>query len=199
MTPETNRFFKKVEFDGDSKNALRIRPAGEASPVVIDPLIRFGRPAVVGVATERLWELYDAGESLEEIADSYEMDIGAVKAAVAYEEHFRSLAALAVSTARFFVDENDLALGKALAANQLGVVYPGHPDLPEVPRQTPDDVWLEIVGVRRLVVITHGRRGATDPTRVTARSRVESHVAVSGGSWVTGSGHSRRRNATTLR
>jgi hypothetical protein len=34
--------------------------------------------------------------------------------------------------ARFFVDENDLALGNALAAAHGDVVYPGHPDLPDV-------------------------------------------------------------------
>jgi hypothetical protein len=56
--------------------------------------------------------------------------------------------------ARFFVDENDLALGKALASTHDNVVYPGHPELPEVPRQTPDDVWLPIIGARGLVVIT---------------------------------------------
>lgn len=94
MTPETNRFFKKVEFDpGASASALRIRPAGAASPVVIDPLVRFGQPSVAGVATERLWELFDAGETLDAIADGYDLDIDDVKAAVAYEEQFRSLAA----------------------------------------------------------------------------------------------------------
>ena len=94
MTPETSRFFKKVEFDpGASGNALRIRPAGPASPVVIDPLVRFGRPSVEGVSTERLWELHDAGETLDEIATAYEVDIGTVMAAVAYEGQFRSLAA----------------------------------------------------------------------------------------------------------
>lgn len=36
-------------------------------------------------------------------------------------------------TARYFVDENDLALAKALAERYADVVYPGHPDLPEVP------------------------------------------------------------------
>jgi uncharacterized protein (DUF433 family) len=61
--------------------------------VVIDPLVRFGQPAVAGVATERLWELYDAGETLDAIVDGYDLDVDAVKAAVAYEEQFRSLAA----------------------------------------------------------------------------------------------------------
>ena len=61
--------------------------------MVIDPLVRFGRPSVQGVSTERLWELFDAGESLEEIADGYDMSPELARAAVAYEEQQRSLAA----------------------------------------------------------------------------------------------------------
>jgi uncharacterized protein (DUF433 family) len=72
---------------------LRIRPAGAASPVVIDPLVRFGQPAVAGIATERLWELFDAGEPLDTIADGYDLDLEQVKATVADEEQFRTLAA----------------------------------------------------------------------------------------------------------
>ena len=53
--------------------------------------------------------------------------------------------------ARFFVDENDLALGKALARQRDDVVFPGHPHLSEVPRQAPDDRWLQVVGERELV------------------------------------------------
>ncbi|MEO6572062.1 MAG: hypothetical protein ABIO83_11015 [Ilumatobacteraceae bacterium] len=59
---------------------------------------------------------------------------------------------------RFFVDENDLALGKALAEAIGDIVYPGHPELPEVPRQTNDDVWLPVIGTRRLVVITRDKK-----------------------------------------
>jgi hypothetical protein len=69
LADDAQRFFKKVEFDApEDGDVLRLRPAGTASPVVIDPLVRFGRPSVQGVATERLWELYDAGESIEQIA-----------------------------------------------------------------------------------------------------------------------------------
>lgn len=59
---------------------------------------------------------------------------------------------------RFFVDENDLALGKALAATSSEVVYPGHPNLPEVPRGSLDDQWLPVAGRRALVVITRDNR-----------------------------------------
>ena len=41
--------------------------------------------------------------------------------------------------ASFFVDENDLALGKRLAELHEGVVFPGHPDIPEIPRGSLDD------------------------------------------------------------
>jgi len=59
---------------------------------------------------------------------------------------------------RFFVDENDLALGKALAQCHDDVVYPGHADLPEVPRGSLDDDWLPIVGNKGLVVMTRDQR-----------------------------------------
>lgn len=59
---------------------------------------------------------------------------------------------------RFFVDENDLALGAALATARADVVHPGHKKLPEVPRRTPDETWLPIVGDRRLVVITRDKK-----------------------------------------
>ena len=94
LAGDANRFFKKIEFDPpESGDVRRLHPAGKASPVVIDPLVRFGRPSVGGVATERLWELFDAGESLDEIADGYDMDVELIRAAVAYEEQLRSLAA----------------------------------------------------------------------------------------------------------
>ncbi len=94
LADEAMRFLKKVEFEPpDSGDVRRLRPAGAASPVVIDPLVGFGRPSVDGVATERLWELHDAGESVEQIAEGYDMSAEAVRAAVAYEEQLRSLAA----------------------------------------------------------------------------------------------------------
>jgi len=59
--------------------------------------------------------------------------------------------------ARFFVDENDLALGKALAERHDDIVYPGHVDLPEVLRGSPDDEWLPVIGTHALAVITRDR------------------------------------------
>ena len=61
-------------------------------------------------------------------------------------------------TARFFVDENDLALGKALRDLHNDIVYPGHVELPEIPRGALDDDWLPIVASLRLAVITRDQR-----------------------------------------
>ena len=94
LAPEAERFFKKVAFDPpDEGDVCRLHPAGRTTPVVIDPLVRFGRPSVEGVAVERLWELHDAGESVEEIAVAYKMGRRLVEAAVAYHEQQRTLAA----------------------------------------------------------------------------------------------------------
>ena len=94
LADAAKQFFRKVEFDPAGQEvAQRVRPAGPSSPVVIDPLVGFGQPAVSGVSTDRLWELSDAGESITEIADGYDLPEEEVRAAVAYEEQFRSLAA----------------------------------------------------------------------------------------------------------
>lgn len=94
LAREAQRFYKKVAFDPpDEGDVCRLHPAGRTTPVVIDPLVRFGRPSVDGVAVERLWELHDAGESVAEIADAYDMGTHLVEAAVAYHEQQRTLAA----------------------------------------------------------------------------------------------------------
>lgn len=60
--------------------------------------------------------------------------------------------------ARFFVDENDLALGKLLAQLHSDVAFPGHPSLPEVSRGSLDEDWLPVVGAQALAVITRDQR-----------------------------------------
>ena len=75
--------------------------------------------------------------AIEEIAGGYDMPAEQTAAAIAYEEQLGSLAAWSAMSATFFVDENDLALGKALAKLHGNVLFPGHPDLPAVPRQEP--------------------------------------------------------------
>ena len=67
---------------------------------------------------------------------------------------------VAQARARFFVDENDLALGRSLALARRDVLHPGHPRLPEIPLGTADAQWLPIVGGLGLVVITRDKSSA---------------------------------------
>ena len=67
------------------------------------------------------------------------------------------------SPARFFIDENDLALGRSLALARKDVLHPGHVRLPDVPLGTPDAQWLPIVGGLGLVVITRDKKIRSRP------------------------------------
>ncbi len=94
LSREAERFLKKVSFDPpDDGDVCRLHPAGRTTPVVIDPLVRFGCPSVEGVAVERLWELHDAGEPVRQIAASYDMKHSLIDAAITYFEQQRMLAA----------------------------------------------------------------------------------------------------------
>ena len=56
--------------------------------VVIDPLIHSGAPCIKGtrIATRFLYNMYEAGEHAEEIADWYEIDLGQVESAIKWEK-----------------------------------------------------------------------------------------------------------------
>lgn len=69
----------------------------------------------------------------------------------------------------YFTDENALGLGKLLhRAGRDDVVYPGHPDLPEIPLGTLDLDWMPLVGARQMIVLTRERRIRTRPVELTA-------------------------------
>ena len=91
LAREVEAYLQKVEFADDV--VARIRPAGKTSPVVIDPEFSFGRPTIRGVATERIAELYRSGDSAEFLAETYELPIGDINAAIAYETQLAATAA----------------------------------------------------------------------------------------------------------
>jgi uncharacterized protein (DUF433 family) len=76
-------FLDKVEFEDGI--ARRLRPDGKESPVTIDPEVAFGIPVVRAVRTEVLHELFDAGDSVDFIAETYELPKTAVEAAIRFE------------------------------------------------------------------------------------------------------------------
>jgi PIN like domain len=74
-------------------------------------------------------------------------------------------------SARFFVDENELALARSLAAARRDVVFPGSTRLPEVPLGMLDHKWLPVVGEMGLVVITRDKRIRYRPVEAAALIR----------------------------
>lgn len=87
LTDPAVAFLDKVEFDAAEGVAERLFPLGRTKPIVLDPDRGFGEPTVptVGVRTEILAELVDAGEEPARVAEIYAMPVTDVEAAVAFE------------------------------------------------------------------------------------------------------------------
>lgn len=67
----------------------------------------------------------------------------------------------------YFTDENTLGLGKLLErSGREDIRYPGHEELPEVPRGTDDLEWLRVVGALGLIVISRDRRIRSRPAEL---------------------------------
>ncbi len=58
----------------------------------INPLVRFGQPAVNGISTEAIAGELDAGASIEEVAEDFGLDLEAVRWAHSYELAQRAVA-----------------------------------------------------------------------------------------------------------
>jgi hypothetical protein len=65
LTAPSQLFVDRVTWDGGVAAAWRPHDDVE-SPVRVNPLQRFGRPAIGGVSTEVLWEYDDSGEDVDE-------------------------------------------------------------------------------------------------------------------------------------
>ncbi len=82
---------QRVDRDGDALplRLYPLRPTWSESrkPIVIDPRISFGRPTVAGsgVSTAALVDRYDAGESFQELAHDYRLEVSQIQDAVFYE------------------------------------------------------------------------------------------------------------------
>lgn len=74
------------EFDFENDLAVQWHVAGRESPVLIDPRVSFGAPAVEGIATWAIKGRYEAGESPDEIAEDFGLDMGQVREALAFEK-----------------------------------------------------------------------------------------------------------------
>jgi uncharacterized protein (DUF433 family) len=88
----------RVEWDANGL-ATRLFPITELAPepdgdkiIFLDPSIRFGKPVIAskGVPTDIISDLYNAGDSIEEIADEYDCTVLQVKTAIQFESRNRA-------------------------------------------------------------------------------------------------------------
>jgi uncharacterized protein (DUF433 family) len=91
LTAPAESFLERIEFDSDE--VVRIRPVGPQSPIVIDPLVRFGMATLKGITTEAIVEQIDGGDPLEVVAGDFDLDLAEVAAVLAYEKPLTMAAA----------------------------------------------------------------------------------------------------------
>ena len=84
LTAPGEEFFERVEWSGDEP--VSWRPTEDSSsPVRVNPLVRFGMPAVGGISTEAIAGELEGGASIEEVAEDFGLDPAAVRWAHSYE------------------------------------------------------------------------------------------------------------------
>lgn len=89
LTPTSAEFLHRVTWEGGV--AAGWRPdANPQSPVRILPDVRFGRPSIKGISTETIWEQDESGVEAEELAKVYQLGLGDVRWALAYENAQRA-------------------------------------------------------------------------------------------------------------
>jgi len=85
LAERAEQFVDSVEYDDEV--VRRIRPVAGIREVVMDPLRQFGEPVVRSVRTEVIAELVRAGETVDGIAETYELTRAQVEAAIRFELH----------------------------------------------------------------------------------------------------------------
>lgn len=84
LLPPAAEFVRRVVWKGDLAGAWRPHEDPD-SPVLMDPEVRFGRPAIKGISTVVLWEQVDAGADFDEVAELFDLTTDDVEWAWAYE------------------------------------------------------------------------------------------------------------------
>ena len=85
LTAPGEEFFERVDWSGDQPTGWRPHE-DPASPIRINPLVRFGMPSIgSGISTEAIAGELDGGASLEEVAEDFGLDLDAVQWAQSYE------------------------------------------------------------------------------------------------------------------
>lgn len=78
-------FFRNLDFDNELI-ASRFWPLGKDRNIVVDPMRQFGHPVIgaTNIYPETLFNLYKAGEPIEFIAFTYEIDMAHVRDAIEF-------------------------------------------------------------------------------------------------------------------
>lgn len=71
------QYYKKIEFDNITKEALKYYPLGKEKCIEVDPAKQFGKPVIKGtrITTDSIIDYYRSGETIEFIAGIYELEI----------------------------------------------------------------------------------------------------------------------------
>lgn len=77
-------FVDRIRWDGHVAGSYRPHD-DPRSPVVVNPLVRFGRPSVGGISTLAIYEQAEGGASVEELSELYGISPRDVRWALAYE------------------------------------------------------------------------------------------------------------------
>jgi uncharacterized protein (DUF433 family) len=88
--------FKEIDFSGSPLMARRWYPLGRIGGIVVDPEVAFGEPVLLssGIPTRTLArQVSVAGDSMNEVAQWYEVPTDAVLTALNYESSLRAKAA----------------------------------------------------------------------------------------------------------
>jgi uncharacterized protein (DUF433 family) len=87
LLPGAQAFYERVEFgEAEDGVALRVWPLGRRDPLVIDPSVRFGQPTIHGIPTEALAGQVRAGDTIEAVADDFDLSLDDVIVALRYEQ-----------------------------------------------------------------------------------------------------------------
>jgi uncharacterized protein (DUF433 family) len=86
ITGIIEEFVKKIDFAEDNRLAMRYFPDGKGSSIVIDPERQFGQPIIMGtnILARTVYSMHISGETVEFIADVYDLSISQVNDAVHY-------------------------------------------------------------------------------------------------------------------
>lgn len=77
-------FVERIKWDRHVAGSYRPHD-DPRSPVIVDPLVRFGRPSVGGISTLAIFEQAEGGASVEELSALYALSRSQIRWALAYE------------------------------------------------------------------------------------------------------------------